>query len=208
MNPKAKKIIAREGLIIVSIVLSIFINGLISTLIYAQEDHGHKLSPDGTQIIFVRYIKPCPITSDTGYLPGDYDEIWSMRTDRSGQRCIVKNNYSDKQDMDYYLGSFDSLHFSPDGKSIYFLCQNCLSDAILYSANADGSNIKRISNAHQLDVVGGNPKDKYYGHLVAGIRKSEGVAPVRWTLMLLDADGKEITEIEDAEAFWKGHKKL
>jgi hypothetical protein len=75
-------------------------------------------------------------------------------------------------------------------------------------ANSDGSNIKRISNAHQLDVVGGNPKDEYYGYLVAGIRKSQGVKPIRWTVALLDDEGNEVTEIEDIEAFWKEHKKL
>ena len=74
MNPKIKKIIVREGLVIMSMVLSIFINGLVPTLIFAQEDHGHKLSPDGNQIIFIRDIKPCPITPDTGWVPGDYDE--------------------------------------------------------------------------------------------------------------------------------------
>ena len=208
MNPKIKKIIAREGIVLISIVLSIFINGLIPTLIFAQEDHGHKLSPDGSQIIFIRDIKPCPITPNTGWVPGDYDEIWSMRADGSDQRCIIKNNCSSNQDMSHFLGSFDSLHFSPDGKRIYFLSQNCATDAILYRANSDGSNIKRISNAHQLDVIGGNPKDEYYGHLVAGVRKSQGAEPIRWTVVLLNAEGIEIMEIEDVEAFWKEHKKL
>lgn len=208
MTPKIKKIIARERLVIASIVLSIFVIGLMPTSIFAQEDHGHKLSLNGDQIIFIRDVKPCPITSDTGWVPADYDEIWSMRADGSDQRCIVKNNYSLNQDMSLYLGSFDSLHFSPDGKKIYFLCQNCTTDAILYRANSNGSNIKRISNAHQLDIVGGNPKDEHYGHLVAGIRKSQGAEPIRWTVVLLDAEGNEITEIEDVEAFWKEHKKL
>lgn len=208
MIPKTKKIISKGWTIIILIILSILANGLIPSLIYAQEDFGHKLSPDGTQSIFIRYIKTCPITPDTGWVPGNYDEIWAMRADGTDQRRLVKNNYSLNQDMTHYLGSFDSLPFSPDGNKIYFLCQNCTTDAILYSANADGSNIKRISNAHQIDVIGGNAGDEYYGYLVAGIRKSQGAEPIRWTVVLLDAGGNEIMEIEDVEAFWKEHKKL
>jgi Tol biopolymer transport system component len=193
----------------VKILVKVFFILFISNLVFAQEDSGHKISPDGLQVIFVRYQKLHSYgDNDPSLFLDPFSELWSVNADGSNERCIIKNNYSPSVDIGSYLGNFDSLHFSPDGKRIYFLSQNCATDAILYSANADGSNIKRISNAHQLDVIGGNPESKYYGYLVAGIRKSQGVKPIKWTVVLLDAEGKEITEIEDVEAFWKEHKKL
>lgn len=175
-------------------------------LTFESEDYEPKLSPNGQQVIFIRYITKCPITPDTGWLPADYDEIWSMNVDGSNKKCMVKNNYSAKQDMNNYLGSFGSLHFSPNGKKIYFLCQNCVTDALLYTANADGSDVRKVTNAHQLDIIGGSPKDEYYGYLVAGKRKSSN-EKINWTLVLLDPEGTEIKEIDDPDDFWLNHTK-
>ena len=180
----------------------------IPASVFAQGDYGHRISPDGTQVIFVRHAKPCPITPNTGWVSGDYDEIWAMDVDENNERCIIKNNYSPNQDMSYYLGSFDSLYFSPDGKKVYFICQNCTTDGILYIANTNGSGIRRLSNAHQLDMVGGKTGDEYYGYLVAGVRKSAGINPIRWTMVLFDPKGNEIKEIDNIEEFWKRHKKM
>jgi Tol biopolymer transport system component len=173
-----------------------------------NKDYESKLSPNRKQVIFIRAVNPCPFTEETGWLFSDFDEIWSMDIDGNNQHRIVENNYSEGMDMGNYIGSFGSLNFSPDGKYIYFLCQNCATDAILYKADADGSNIRKLSNAHQLDVIGGNPKDKYYGHLVAGKRKSSKGEAIKWTVVLLDSDGKEVEEIEDLEKFWLQCKKM
>ncbi len=165
------------------------------------------LSSDGQTIIFIREIKPCPITPNTGWVPGDYDEIWSMNIDGSDQRRIIKNNYSEDVDMMNYLGIFDSLHISADGGKIYFLCQNCTTDAILYTADIDGSNIRRVCNAHQLDLVGGNPDHKYYGYLVIGQRQSSK-DKIKWASVLLDTNGNVVKEIDDIDRFWQEHEKL
>jgi len=57
-------------------------------------------------------------------------------------------------------------------------------------------------------MVGGTPEGEYYGYLVAGVRKSEGAELIKWTMVLMDPEGKEVKEIEDIEEFWKEHKKL
>jgi len=173
------------------------------------QDIGQKLSPNGKQIVFIREIRISPITSFTGWVPGDYDEVWTMDAYGRNKRCIITNNYSPNQDMDNYLGSFDNLHWSPDGQYIYFLCQNSASNAILYRANRDGANIKRLSHGHGISgVVGGSPEDEYYGYILVDMKKYSENQPNRWVSVLLTSDGKEITEIKDVEAFWKEHKKI
>ncbi|MBU0743990.1 MAG: hypothetical protein KKE11_01270 [Gammaproteobacteria bacterium] len=177
-------------------------------LTYEDCNYQPQISPDAKQIMYIKHTKECPFTENDPWFPADFDEIWSMNIDGSGNKCIIKNNYVLGQDMQYYLGSFGSLTFSPDGKYIYFLCQNCAVDAILYRANSDGSDIDRLTNAHQLDVIGGHPEDEYYGYLVAGMRKSSGAEPIKWTTVLMDSDGKEIKEINDLDKFWTQHKKI
>jgi hypothetical protein len=167
------------------------------------------ISPDKTQIIFIREIKECPYTSDTGWFPSDYDEIWAMDANGLNQRQIIANNHSDMLDakgnlvsskMSNFLGSFGSVYFSPDSKHIYFLCQNSASNAILYRADVDGSNIKRLGHAHGLaGVIGGNPNDQYYGCIVAYTKKSVEDQPYKWVTVLLSPDGKEIKELDPEE---------
>lgn len=172
----------------------------------------YKVSPDGRKVIYVKEVKECPWNSDTGWFPSDYDEIWERNLESGEEKRLVKNNYeqvSETEDWKNYLGSFDSLHFSPDGKRIYFLCQNCVTNAVLYIANVDGTNIRRIRYAHQLNMVGGNPGDEYYGYLVVGVKKQPpGTVPLEWTVILLDAEGGVVEEIKDLEQFWQKHKKL
>jgi len=169
-------------------------------------------SLDGRWVVFVKYIKPYLWTSETGWFPSNCDEIWLRDSSNGRERCIIKNNYdqvSQNNDWDNYLGSFDSLYFSPDGKKIYFLCQNSTANALLYMANRDGGNIKRIGYAHQLDMISGGPDDKYYGFLVVGERRQpEGVTPIDWVMVLRDPEGNEVKEIEDIERFWEAHQRF
>lgn len=158
------------------------------------------LSPDGQSVLFVNYKHGCPWTEDMDWFPIDSDDLWLMNADGSKKRCIVKNNYSKDADMNNYLGSFEDLHWSPDGKYIYFLCQNCASNAILYRANADGANIKKLSHAHGIGgVVGGNPKDEYYGYILVHMKKYLQDQPNRWVTVLMTPDGKEVKEINSPD---------
>jgi len=183
------------------------ISGKETRLTSQGKDYEPKLSPDGKQIVFVRLMKDCPYTSDTGWFPSDYDAIWSMDAEGNNQRCIVKNNYSEKQDMDYYLGDFNSMCFSSDGKFIYYLCQNSASNAILYKAKSDGTNIKRLSHAHGIGgVVGGSPEDEYYGYIMVHMKKYSENQPNRWVTVLMDSEGREIKEIDDIDRFWSEHR--
>jgi dipeptidyl aminopeptidase/acylaminoacyl peptidase len=181
-------------------------------LTFKGKDYEPKLSPNGQQIIFVRHIKECPFTPNYPWVPTDFDEIWSKDLRDGKERSIVKNNYdyvSKNDDWGNYLGVFHQLHFSPDGKRIYFLCANCPTNSLLYTTDADGSNIKMICYAYQLDVVGDSPIDEYFGCLVAGVKKyPEGTYTTKWTVVLMDPDGNEIKEIDDLEEFWKHHEKV
>ncbi len=183
------------------------IKGKKLQITFKGRDYEPKLSPDGKRIIFIRAVKDCPFTEDLGWFPLDFDEVWSVNIDGSNERCIIKNNYSEKPDMNNYLGCFDDLNFSPDGKYIYFLCQNCASNAVLYRANSDGTNIKRLCSAYEVDVIGGNPEDEYYGYIVAGVKKNqEDTGVYKWTSVILDSDGNEVREIDDLDGFWKHYK--
>ena len=172
-------------------------------------DQEAALSANGDKVIFIRHQQPQSYRdNDPGLFLNRFDELWSMNVDGSNKRRIINNNYTSSLDMGEYIGNFGSPHFSPDGKKIYFLSQNCLSDAILYMADADGNNVRRISNAHQLDMVGGDSGDEYYGHLVASIRKSSEIEPIEWMTVILDPDGNETDVIYDLDKFWKQHEKM
>jgi hypothetical protein len=171
------------------------------------------VSPDKTQIVFIREVKECPYTSDTGWFVFDYDEIWAMDANGLNQRRLIVNNYLDMLDddgklvlsrMNDFLGSFGPVYFSPDSKHIYFLCQNSASNAILYTANVDGSSIKKLGYAHGLaGIIGGSPQSQHYGCIVAYMKKSVEGQPYKWVTVLLSPDGKEIKEIspEGVEKF-------
>lgn len=189
--------------------LVIVVNSFANQSQFNNQDSVQKISPDGKQIVFVRAVKECPYTEDTGWVPSDFDELWSMNADGGNKKCLIKNSYAKNQDIDNYLGSFGDLHWSPDGKHIYFLCQNCATNALLYKANADGTNIKKFSYAHEIGgVVGGNPGDEYYGHIVVHVKKYSDDQPARWVTVLMNPDGEEVKEIDNIEQFWIGRKKI
>lgn len=194
---------------IVGIFLLLANMSLAQQLKFTDHDYEQNLSPDGKQVIFVRAIKTCPYTPETGWAPADFDEIWSVDINGANQRCLIKNNYSEQQDMEYYLGSFNSLTWSADSKYIYFLCQNCPTNAILYKVDRDGSNIKKLCYAHGISgVIGGNMMDEFYGYLVLHVKKYNGDDPTRWVTILMNPEGKEVKEIENLNDFWAKHKRL
>ena len=178
------------------------------------KDVNPALSPDGQTIIFVREIKKIDYgDNDPGFILFSQNqgatEIWLMNADGSGQRSIIKGNQSLSVDSDNFLGWFDSLCFSKDGKKIYFLSQNSLSSANLWMADSDGRNVRKIMAAHQLDVVGGDLKDEYFGDLVVSSQVSKDAKPLEWKSFLMDSNNGEIIEaVADLESFWKKHKKV
>lgn len=165
-------------------------------------------TPDGRYEIYVKKLyEPDWLKYHGTWQPGDYDEIWIKDLEMGEERLLITNNFDEMgtlADYTQYLGSFGSLHISPDGKKLYFLCQNCTVDAVLYVANIDGMNVRRIHNAHQLDLVGGEQDDEYFGYLVVGHRESIP-EKILWQVLLLDPDGNKVLEIDDVDEFWTKH---
>src|SRR3990172_10630599 len=69
-------------------------NGKEFQMTFKGKDYGGKLSHDRKEIIFVREIKSCPDISDTGWMPSDCQEIWTVNVDSSKEHRIIKSNYA------------------------------------------------------------------------------------------------------------------
>lgn len=177
-----------------------------------RNDVGYfELTPDMKKVIYVKHVKEKPWDKDTGWMPSDFDEIWTRDIATGEERQLIANNFNEvKKNKDWknHLGSFDSIHISPDGQMMYFLCQNSTSNAVFFMADINGKNIKRIRDAHQLDMVAGSKEDGYYGFLVAGVKAIEPTdKPNEWASILFDPEGNMVKEIKDIDSFWEKHVK-
>lgn len=159
------------------------------------------LSPDGSQIIFIKQIKelkdnPAGIPEDDGaivYQHWSPDEIWVMDSQSKEEKVLVKSHYGANAKEN--RGWFSDLNYSPDGKKIYYVCQpGSPTTHAIRSVNSDGTEDKWITWGESVDVIGGNESDEYFGSLIIERKAEDGAYDV---YSLMTPEGAEIMIVED-----------
>lgn len=177
----------------------------------SSKDSHAVLSPNGTQIVFVRRmqeLKDNPLGVPEGdaamlYAAWSPYEIWTMDIKDKQAKVLRKSTY--EKDPKKCTGWFYDLNFSPDGKIIYYACQpGSPTTCSIHAMDADGTNDRWICWGQSVDVVCGERSDKYYGHLVINKKADDGAYDIT---VLMAPNGKEIEKISEEE-FWKTHKKV
>ncbi len=120
-------------------------------------------SPDGQRLAFYRVL---------GQLPNRQMDIFVMNADGSGQTNITNHPRGD---------GFPT--WSPDGQQIAF-SSNRTGDYYIYAMNADGSNVRQLSN-QRLSLRSAWSPD---GTKIAYSADANGDS--WWELMVMDADGQ------------------
>ena len=176
-----------------------------------KDDHPI-LSPNGQQVIFVRQVQalkdnPWGMPEDDAemmYAAWSPDEIWTMDIKDKQPKVLCKSTYEGR-DAKNHTGWFRGLKFSPDGKTIYYVCQPCCPTTwAVHAMRSDGTGDRWVSWGEKVDVVGGDKSDKCYGYLVVERKADDGAYDIT---VLLAPDGKKIAKISPEE-FWKTHEKV
>ena len=147
-------------------------------LTFNGKDSAPALSPDGKNVAFLRK------SDREAYLavgaPEDYlqsgpdailaDQVWIIGVDGKNEKLLVEDNNPDDFGYDKWEGNKviahiddDSLQFSPDGKTLYFITSAWVTTGALHSVNIDGTNERFIAGANYLKVI---DKGRYKGNLI------------------------------------------
>ena len=135
------------------------------------------LSPNGKKIVFIRK------SSEKAYLSvegEDYntpegllaDQIWIVDSDGKNEKMLVKDRQPNEatgndvtRELEKTIAHIDdSLCFSPDSKTVYFVSSAWATTSALHSVNIDGSNEHFIAGANTLEKV--IDKGEYKGDLI------------------------------------------
>ncbi len=136
------------------------------------KDRSPVLSPDGKKIVFIRKSKEKAYDPTEGVLPRDAfaDQLWIIDVDGSNEKMLVQDKNPDISDVFSWRGEDvvgfikdESLQFSPDGKTVYFLTPAWVTSSALRAVNIDGSSSRFIAGGDNLKVI---DKGGYKGNLI------------------------------------------
>jgi Tol biopolymer transport system component len=92
------------------------------------------------------------------------DQIWIVDLITKKERLLVKDKISDDDRSKQISHIFDdSLKFSPDGKTLYFITDATVTSGAVHAVNIDGSNEHFIDSSNSIDVI---TKGQYKGDLI------------------------------------------
>lgn len=143
-------------------------------------------SPNGKLIAFIKLTKKiipdhCFTTSnsddqtatdpDTGMtIDSNHDkdinyakQIWIHDVKSKKERLLVDNNFSCKNPETQMLDP-QQLHFSPDGKKLYFITTGWVTSGALHVVNVDGTKEHFLIPANEFSIL---QKGQYKGYIVA-----------------------------------------
>jgi hypothetical protein len=182
--------------------------GKVVHMTVSGKDRDPKLSPDGHHVAFIRKSKRHAIL--TIGAKSDYhgdeilaDQIWVMDVNTGEQRLLVKDGIPVKgnvtkecERMIAFIDD-DSLCFSPDGVSLYFIGSAWVTSGALHVVNLRTGRDRFIAAANSVEVV---PSGKYAGDLIVQQhRYFLGCGSYDW-FWLLNPKGREIGPVGESES--------
>jgi len=175
-----------------------------------QKDSAPVISLDGKKVVFLRK------SNKEAYLavgaPEDYlqsgpdgilaDQVWIVDIDGKNEKMLARDRNPDDDGFDKFNGADviahiddNSLKFSPDSKSVYFISSAWVTSGGLHSVNIDGSNEHFVTAANTLDRI--LDRGEYKGDLVISQhRYFLGGGSYDW-YYVFSPDGKEIGPLGD-----------
>jgi len=148
------------------------------------------LSPDGTQVVFIKGTGGLPIPTGGGDAPPD--QLWLVEANGAHPTLLVGSRRSARaQDT---LGGFSAPCFSPDARRVYFLSRAyAVSDAV-HVVDLATRATRFVCAGNTVEVV---PKGVFAGDLVVQQhRYFAGGGSFDW-YWLLDPRGKDVNAIGD-----------
>jgi hypothetical protein len=176
-------------------------SGTEKALTSTRHDFSPSLSPDGSEVVFRRELRPAT-SNDVGMY-----ELWIIQIASKEALRLLSGTQMGHELAPFGASSFSTPQFSPDGKFVYFLNPEAQTSDRVIRLNRQTRDIDvLIPGAIEFRVV---PRGLYEGCIVVRLRKSafvgEGLIPVYW-YYLLGSDGREIgflgKERSDVERFF------
>ncbi len=158
-------------------------------------DRDASLSSDGRTVTFLRATKAKMISTGSG--EAEATELWIVRPDGSGARCLVRA--AAHGDPKRVLAGLQSPQFSPDGREIFFLSAAWATSGAIHRVDTSGTNEGFVCAGNSLAVIRGG---KYRGNLVASQhRYFLGGGSYDW-FWLLRSNGTDVGPIGEDPAMF------
>jgi len=190
--------------------------GKVVHLAFSGKDRSPKLSPDGHHVAFIRKSKrhaSLTIGAESDYHGDEIlaDQIWVKDIRTGKERLLVKDVIPVKgsvtkecERMIAFIDD-DSLCFSPDGGSLYFIGSAWVTSGALHVVHLRTGRDRFIAAANSVEVV---PSGKYAGALIVQQHRCFlGCGSYDWH-WLITPKGRELGPVGESEKQVKTFKKL
>jgi len=171
--------------------------GAIRQLTTAGHDSDPSISPDLSQVVFIRDAGPSSRGGPLGAL--EKTELWIADTaGRQPPRAVFQDNVNvTRQDgFKFEIGGFTNPRFSLDGRYCFFLAELAATTAGLCRLDLRTQTATLISNAMEYSLV---TTGHWRGYIVANVRTyipaPDGLGHHDYPFYLLDTDGKKIRQV-------------
>lgn len=145
-------------------------------------------APDHRSVAFIRHTPEVLIDAGIGEL--EATEIWTSRSDGSGAKLLLRGRPG--KTPQETLAELSEIHFSPDGRQIFFLSAAWTTSSAVHVVQVDSGEEHFVCPGNSLEVI---QRGKYAGYLmVRQHRYVMGGGSYDW-LWLLTSEGKDVAPI-------------
>lgn len=156
-------------------------------------DRDARLSPDRRTVVFVRATPGDSVDAGSGR--AEASELWTVRTDGSGARMLVRGRGSTAPER--ILVGFQSPQFSPDGRQVYFLSDAWAVSSAVHAVELATGRERYLIPGNSLEVV---PNGRYAGHLLVSQHRYFLVAGSFDWVWLFTPAGREVGPVGETQA--------
>jgi len=168
------------------------------------KDRNPILSPNGEKMVFIRKSSKMAYNPiDGADIPRDplADQLWIMDINGKNEKMLVQDINPDDKGYDKWKGEDvigfiedESVQFSPDGKTVYYLTPAWVTSSALRSVNVDGTREHFITSANYLKVI---DKGQYKGDLIISQHRYFLIGGSYDWYYVFTSKGKEVGPLAD-----------